>query len=124
MYVYWNYDVNKEKHQIETWNRRINKKIKMTSQELYKKVLLDFNLEKIHPLHQAIMEECCENVLNNPEKLDEESLASAVKIAFYTSNEVLRGTLRGSMEVANSDQITLNYREQSFEIGKDSPLLK
>lgn len=96
----------------------------MTPQELYEKVLTDFNLEKIHPLHQAIMEECCENVLNNPETLEEKDLTSAVKIAFYTSNEVLKGTLKGSLEAANADKINLNYRGQSFEVGKDSPLLK
>lgn len=96
----------------------------MTPEELYTKVLADFHIEKIHPLHQAMMEECCEQVINNPEKLDEENMASAVKIAFYTSNETLRGTLRGALEAADADEINLNYRGQSFEIGKDSPLLK
>lgn len=96
----------------------------MTTKELYKKIMEEFKLEKIHPLHQAIMEECCEHAINNPEKLNERDLIGAVKIAFYTCNETLRGTLRGSLEAANADQITLNYREQSFIIEKDSPLLK
>lgn len=26
MFLYWNYDVNKEKKQIETWNQRTQKK--------------------------------------------------------------------------------------------------
>ncbi len=26
LFLYWNYDVNKEKKQIETWNQRVKKK--------------------------------------------------------------------------------------------------
>ena len=26
LFLYWNYDVNKEKKQIETWNQRVQKK--------------------------------------------------------------------------------------------------
>lgn len=26
LFLYWNYDINKEKKQIETWNQRVKKK--------------------------------------------------------------------------------------------------
>lgn len=95
----------------------------MTIKELYNKTLEEFKLEKIHPLHQAIMEECCENALKNS-VIKEEDLTATVKVAFWTCNETLKGTLRGALDAANAEEITLNYRGQSFTVSKDSPLLK
>lgn len=96
----------------------------MTIEELYNKTLVEFKLEKIHPLHQAIMEECCENALSNVDDVKEEDLTNIVKIAFWASIETLRGTMRGALEAIDADQITLNYRGQSFIVKKDSQLLK
>ena len=99
----------------------------MEVKELYDLVTKDFEdkipLENIHPLHKAMLEECCENALNNPEKIEsKETLKYAVQIAFYTCIETLRGTLKGGLEFA--DTVNLNYRNQSFTITKDSPFLK
>ena len=99
----------------------------MKVKELYDLVTKDFEdkipLENIHSLHKAMLEECCENALNNPEKIEsKETLKYAVQIAFYTCIETLRGTLKGALEFA--DTVNLNYRNQSFTITKDSPFLK
>lgn len=99
----------------------------MKTKELYDLVTNDFDkdipLDKIHPLHKAMLEECCENALKNSQKIEnKEILKYAVQVAFLTCIETLRGTLKGGLEYA--DTINLNYRDQSFEITRDSPLLK
>lgn len=68
------------------------------------------------------MEKCSENALNNLEKITEgKPLIYAVHVAFITSLSTLVGTLIGGLEMASS--ITLNYRNQTFKITKDSPLI-
>ncbi|AOR27281.1 hypothetical protein FORMB_02190 [Formosa sp. Hel1_33_131] len=99
----------------------------MEVKELYDLVTKDFDdkipLENIHPLHKAMLEECCENALNNPQKVEsQDTLKYAVQIAFFTCIETLRGTLKAGLEFA--DTVNLNYRNQSFTITKDSPFLK
>lgn len=95
----------------------------MEEKELYKKVISNLKIEKIHPLHKAIMEECCENAINNSEKIvDEKMLMYAVQVAFISSLNALIGSLKGGLKLA--DEITLNYRNQQFIINKNSPLLK
>ena len=97
----------------------------MTTEELYQAVLDKLPNKSIHPLHKAMMEECCENSINNPQNVtDRNTLISAVQIAFITCNSILKGTLEASLKLANADQVTLNYRGQSFIIPKNSPLLK
>jgi hypothetical protein len=102
-------------------------KTPMNTKELYDFSIQDFeknlDIEQIHPLHKAILEECCENALNNPQKItDEKTLKYAVHVAFLTSLSTLVGTLKSGLEMA--DTINLNYRNNSYEITKDSPLLK
>jgi hypothetical protein len=97
----------------------------MTADELYKKVLEQLPIKEVHPLHKAIMEECCENALNNPQNVtDPDTLVYAVQVAFLTCNSTLKGTLAASLELADADQVTLNYRNQTFIIPKNSPLIK
>jgi hypothetical protein len=97
----------------------------MTADELYKKVLEQLPINEVHPLHKAIMEECCENALNNPQNVtDPDTLVYAVQVAFLTCNSTLKGTLAASLELADADQVTLNYRNQTFVIPKNSPLIK
>ena len=97
----------------------------MTADELYKKVLEQLSIKEIHPLHKAIMDECCENALNNPQNVTApDTLVYAVQVAFLTCTSTLKGTLAASLELAAADQITLNYRNQTFVIPKNSPLLK
>jgi hypothetical protein len=97
----------------------------MTAEELYKEVVGHLTIKELHPLHKAMMEECCENALSNPQNVtDKDTLVYAVQVAFLTCNSTLKVTLTGSLEVANADQVTLNYRNQTFIIPKNSPLLK
>jgi hypothetical protein len=96
----------------------------MTADELYNKVIGQLPIKELHPLHKAMMEECCENALNNPQNLtDNDTLIFAVQVAFLTCNSTLKGTLTASLKLAASDQLTLNYRNQTFIIPQNSPLL-
>ena len=97
----------------------------MTTEDLYEQVFKDLPIGDIHPLHKAMMEECCETALQNPNNLkDLDALVFAVRTAFVASNNVLKVTLRSSLNSFNADQITLNYRNQTFIIPKNSSLLK
>lgn len=97
----------------------------MTKEELFKQVLTDLPIKEIHPLHKAMMEECCETALKNPENFkNTDTLINSVRIAFITCNSVLKGTLQGSLKSFDANQITLNYRNQTFIIPDNSPLLK
>lgn len=81
------------------------------------------NVENIHPLHKAIMEECCENVLSQQDKSDNLLLVAMVQAKFSSSLPVLQGILRAALQVGNADQVTLNYRQQTFIIPAKSKLL-
>ena len=97
----------------------------MTAEELYREVIGHLPIEEFHPLHKAMIEECCENALNNPQNItDKDTLIYPVQVAFLTCNSTLKGTLAASLEAANADQVTLNYRDQTFIIPKNSSLLK
>lgn len=97
----------------------------MTADELYKMVIEQLPIKEIHPLHKAILEECCENALNNPQNVtDTGTLIYAVQVAFLTCTSTLKGTLAASLELAAADQVTLNYRNQTFIILKNSSLIK
>ena len=97
----------------------------MTADGLYKMVIEQLPIKEIHPLHKAILEECCENALNNPQNVtDTGTLIYAVQVAFLTCTSTLKGTLAASLELAAADQVTLNYRNQTFIILKNSSLIK
>lgn len=97
----------------------------MTAEELYEEAVGHLPIKELHPLHKAMMEECCENALNNPQNVtDKETLVYAVQVAFLTCNSTLKGTISGSFEATKANQVTFNYRNQSFIIPKNSPLLK
>lgn len=97
----------------------------MTKEELYEQVLLDLPIKNIHPLHKAMMEECCETALKNPDNIqDLNALILAVRMAFVTCNSILKGTLQGSLKSFDANQVTLNYRSQTFIIPDNSPLLQ
>jgi hypothetical protein len=96
----------------------------MTTTELYQAVINSLPIKEIHPLHKAIMEECCENAINNPQKItDVNTLIMAVQVSFLTCDSTVKGALEGGLKVANADQVILNYRGQQFIITKDSPFL-
>ena len=95
----------------------------MTTEELYKLTFEKLPIKEIHPLHKAIMEECCENAINNPQNVtDSATLVYAVQVSFITALSALKGTLLGALKLG--DQVTLNYRGQIFIIPRDSNLLK
>jgi len=95
----------------------------MTKNELYQSVVEELNLNEIHPLHKAIIEECCEGALENKQGVkDLETLKFAVQVSFITCLSALKGTIIASLEFA--DNVNLNYRGQTFNIPKNSNLLK
>lgn len=97
----------------------------MTEEELYGSVVGRLSVTGLHPLHRAIMEECCEKVLQgNPEIADEETLIYAVNMAFLTGLSTLKATLNSCYSETDVDLITINYRGQTFKIPKDSNILK
>jgi len=96
----------------------------MTYQDLYARIVQQLKLTTVHPLHKAILEECCENALANEQGVtDEIQLQYAVQVAFLTCLRVMQGVVRGSLEAANADQATLQYRGQTFVILANSTLL-
>jgi len=95
----------------------------MTQDELYQSVIGSLGLNEIHPLHKAIIEECCESALENKQNVEDiETLKFAVQVSFITCLSALKGTISASLEFA--DNVTLNYRGQTFNIPKNSNLLK
>lgn len=72
----------------------------------------------IPPLFMAILEECCENVEKS--NIEEPDRVSMVFISFYTTLPVLKGTIDAGLELA--DSINLDYRNQVFEISKQSQI--
>lgn len=95
----------------------------MTKNELYESVIGSLNLNEIHPLHKAMLEECCENALENKQNVEDlETLKFAVQVSFITCLSTLKGTISASLEFA--DNVKLNYRGQTFNIPKNSNLLK
>jgi hypothetical protein len=95
----------------------------MTPESLKENLLTELKKEgvvKIHPLHDLMIDECCESALNLP-GTDEIHLLS-VKIGFVTANATLIGILKASLTQA--DTVTLNYRGQTFIIDNNSPILQ
>jgi hypothetical protein len=97
----------------------------MTANYLLQLVLRHIKIEKVHPLHEAMLEECCENVIQSDMDHEKEKLMIGVVIlAFTTSESIMRASLKSTMQAFDGDQITLNYRNQVFLIQKDSAFLK
>jgi hypothetical protein len=95
----------------------------MTQNELYQSVIGHLKLNEIHPLHKAIIEECCESALENKEGVEDlETLIFAVQVSFITSLSALKGVILASLKFA--DNVNIDYRGQTFNIPKDSNLLK
>lgn len=101
----------------------------MTAEELHEEILIkmadlkpDF---KMHPLHKAMLMECCENVLqpHNTENHSHEILLISTLQAFEVSNSLMKGLIKGMIpEVA--DTITLNYRGETFILDQESKIVK
>jgi hypothetical protein len=95
----------------------------MTTKELQNIVIENLPIKEIHPLHKAILDECCESVIKNSAILDVEMQIHCVNISFIASFNTLKGVIKGALESTDSDVVTLNYREQQFLISKNSSLL-
>lgn len=95
----------------------------MTPQELYNFTLKDMNVSTIDPMHEAILEECCENAINNREGVtDKETLLHAVRVAFVTCNSMMKGTIKAGL--SQGDIVTINYRDRTFTFKEDSEFIK
>ena len=95
----------------------------MTTNQLYELVTSKLTIEAIHPLHRAMLEECCEHALASTE-LDTQSMVIGAQIAFLECEKMLRAALKASADGLNADEITLNYRGKTFIIKQGSPFLK
>lgn len=94
----------------------------MTSEDLYISVFDSLPIKSIHPLHKAILEEACENVIASKElPLDRSDLILAAKMGFIAGTKTLESVLRAGFE--KGDQITLNYRDQTFVIRPNDGLI-
>lgn len=92
--------------------------------ELYNAVIEKLPIPEIHPLHKAMMEECCENAISNNSEKDLETLIPIVHLAMLSCDSLLKGLLRGSLESTDADFVQLNYRNQTFSIPRNSSFLK
>ncbi|HMG16297.1 MAG TPA: hypothetical protein VK590_12655 [Saprospiraceae bacterium] len=96
----------------------------MTPEELYVHVINQTKVNAIHPFHKALLEECCENAANNPDGVtDPTALLIGVGVAFISAKSSLKSILLAAFEQTSANEVTLNYRNQSFVIPENSPLL-
>jgi hypothetical protein len=73
----------------------------------------------LHPLHEAILEETCENLASgtlsvktdDDTELDNNTL---IGLSMLHSVAALKGTLQGVFASQNANMITLTYRNQQF----------
>jgi hypothetical protein len=94
----------------------------MTSEELYNEVILSLNIKSMPSLYKAVMEECCENVVENPQQItDKNTLISSTQVAFMVCMKSLKAIVQAGLE--HADTITLNYRGQTFLIDKSHIIL-
>lgn len=97
----------------------------MTTTDLYNEALKKLPIQEIHPLHKAMLEECCENALKNEQGVtDLKTLIFAVQVSFVTCEKALKATLKTSVQGFGADGVTLNYRRQTFSLPLESSFLK
>ncbi len=95
----------------------------MTSKDLFRLTLKDLRIDNLHPLHKAMIEECCEKVVEDQQNIsDTETLLHAVRLAFIVSNSMFKSMTNALLTQA--DIINLNYRGINFTIDANSPLLR
>lgn len=96
----------------------------ITPEKLFELAIGSLAAQAPHPLHEAVLKECCENALaSSSDDEDIEALTTVVQVAFSTSNTTLQAALNSAMKSADADIITLNYRDETFTIPKGSKLL-
>lgn len=99
----------------------------MTPEELYEKVSVEISIKDIHPLHKAMLEECCENVIkaDKNNNFDDKTLINSVGISFIECEKVLKSLIKGAFEsLDGKNEVNLTYRNENFKFSKDSYFLK
>jgi hypothetical protein len=97
----------------------------MNRTELYSLAISGLSVQKMHPVHKAMLEECCERALENDiTSVDTSILITSVQIAFLSCHNTLKSVFKGIAQSTETDEIILNYRGQSFQFYKDSSFLK
>lgn len=97
--------------------------MKIKVEDLFKAAILDLGVSEIHPLHKAMLEECCENAIENEQGVtDLPTLIYAVRVAFITCNSMMKGTIKAALSEA--DLVTINYRGLSIHFDSHSPYIQ
>lgn len=75
-------------------------------------------------LQSAVFEEVCENIVrsNNLDEMNEQSIILSTLTAFETCYAMMKGMIKGALDVA--DNVNINYRGVSFQFDKQSDYLK
>jgi hypothetical protein len=100
----------------------------MTPTQLHENILTKLNeLQpnfRLHRLHEVMLMECCENVVGakGMESQSEEMLMYSTLQLFDLCKSMMRGLISGAITVGN--EITLNYRNESFTFDLNSPFVK
>ena len=95
----------------------------MTIESLLQESIKDLKVSELHLLHKAMLEECCENALNNDQGITElPTLVYAVRVAFLTCNNMMKNTINTALQ--HADIVNLNYRGLHFQFDKSSPFLQ
>lgn len=89
----------------------------MTPTEFYNSILDTLPVAVIHPLHQAILMECCENVLANNQGITDLALLTfGVHTGFLAALAAAKSIIKGAITAADAEQATLQYRGHTFII--------
>jgi len=92
----------------------------MKAEEIYQEITKPFVDMNVPPILLALLEEMSEHAEKSNAK-DEDKPHIAL-IAFKASLPILTATINASLDKA--DIVTINYRNQSFEITKETQYLK
>jgi len=92
----------------------------MNKKELKDAMVARFQFN-LNPFFNAVVDECCENVVNSVDAIPDDNKLSCAIIAFHTSLSALKATVSAALEFA--DTVTVNYRNQSFVFDKSHPLM-
>ena len=93
----------------------------MENKDLLTAVIESLPIKGIHPLHMAVLEECCEHIEKSEiDSTDRKAQILAVQTSFLASEAVLKGAIKGLVRASNDAVINLNYRGRTFKIEEGS----
>lgn len=97
--------------------------MEISSSQLLDAALADLNISQLHPLHKAMLEECCENALANEQGVtDLPTLIYDVRVSFLTSNILMKGTVKAGL--GHGDVVNINYRGVETSFDKNSKFIQ